>query len=529
MRIKRISTYAAGTALAGMMLASSALADNVIRFVPHADLRLYDPVYSTNLITQIHGYLIFDTLFALDGDGRPQPQMVGDYDISDDSLVYTFTLRDGLLWHDGEPVSSEDVVASLLRWSQRDGLGRRMMTFAESLEAVDDSTFRLTLKEPYGLVIDTLAKTSIHVPFIMPKRLAETDPQEQFNSEDMIGSGPFRFVQEEWSPGSRVVYERFEDYIPRDEPSSFAAGGKVVHVDRVEWHYLPDHATAVAALNAGEVDFFENPPIDLIVALEANPDVVTAVIDPLGIQGTLRPNHIHPPFDNPLARQALLHLTDVEKNLQGAVGNPEYFDVCYSFFMCGVPMTTEVGSDALAEYNPDRARELLEEAGYDFEEPIVVLDATDQSHGHAFALILAQELRDIGAPVELRSADWATITVRRTVKEPPSEGGWNVFFSWWPGAEMSNPLTNLPIDAGGEGSAWWGWPVDEQIQSLRDEWALAANLEERYEIVERLQERLYEFVPYVPIGQFYQPVAYRSNLEGVIHTWSPFFWNVQKN
>ena len=238
--------------------------------------------------------MIYDVLFALDENLQIQPQMVDTWEVSDDTLRYTFTLRDGLLWHDGPPVTSEDVVASLRRWGQKDGQGQLLMAFTESLEALDDKTFRLTLKEPFGLVLDALAKPSSNVPFIMPARVAATPADEQI--KDTTGSGPFIFLAEEWRPGHQVVYRRNDAYVPRDEPPSFAAGGKRVYVERVEWIYLPDPATANAALQQGEVDYWEFAPPDFVSVLEGSPGITVEVADLYGAQAWLRPNHLHPPF-----------------------------------------------------------------------------------------------------------------------------------------------------------------------------------------------------------------------------------------
>ena len=263
---------------------NAVLADGgTLKVIPHADLKNVDPIWTTAYITRNHGYMIYDTLFSLDADLRPQPQMVDTWTVSDDGLVYTFTLRDGLQWHDGAPVRSADCVASIRRWGQRDGMGQKLLEFTAALDVVDDRTFTLTLREPYGLVLESLGKLSSNVPFMMPERLALTDAFTQVT--ESIGSGPFIFVRDEWMPGSRVVYVRNPDYVPRPEPPSFAAGGKRVHVDRVEWQYIPDPATAQAALAAREVDYYERPPVDLLPLMERDPGLVVSVIDPLGTQG----------------------------------------------------------------------------------------------------------------------------------------------------------------------------------------------------------------------------------------------------
>jgi len=497
---------------------------SVLRIIPHADLRNIDPIWTTAYITRNHGYLVWDTLFALDENLEVQPQMVDTYEVSDDAMTYTFTLREGMTFHDGAPVTAEDAVASIRRWGARDGMGQKLMDFTESLEADSELTFTLQLTEPYGLVLESLGKISSNVPFIMPKRLAQTDPNTQI--EEVVGSGPFRFVEEEWQPGNLVVYERFEDYVPRDEPASYAAGGKVAKVDRVEWHYIPDHSTAIQALRAGEVDYYEEPPVDLISRLTGEPDINVEIIDPLGTQGVIRPNFLHPPFDDKRARQALMLAVQQEDYMYAIMGDPEYFEeFCGAYFMCGGPFETDVGSDPLREKNIERAKELLEASGYDGRE-VLILDPTDTPVAHGEATVTAQALREIGMNVRLVAMDWATMTSRRAIKDPPEEGGWNIFPTWWLAVDQLNPITNISVSGAGD-RAWFGWPENERIEALRDEFAQAEGMEAQREIVVDLQRELYDFVPYIPTGQYYQPTAYRDNVTGVLETPVPFFWNIE--
>jgi peptide/nickel transport system substrate-binding protein len=497
---------------------------SVLRIVPHADLRNIDPIWTTAYITRNHGYLVWDTLFALDSDLMVQPQMAEGHEVSDDGLVYTIKLREGLTFHDGSPVTAEDAVASLQRWGARDGMGQRLLSITEGFEVVDDRTFTLTLTEPYALVLDSLGKISSNVPFIMPKRLAETDPGSQI--EEVIGSGPFRFIADEWQPGNRVVYERFDGYVPREEPASYAAGGKVAKVDRVEWHYIPDPATATQALIAGEVDLYEQPAVDLLPMIEADPGITVETVDPLGTQGMIRFNFLHPPFDNKQARQAVMHAVAQADYMYAIIGNPEYFlDFCGAFFMCGGPYETSVGSEVLQGKDLDRARELLEMSGYDGRE-VVILDPTDVPVAHGQALVTAQALREIGMNVRLAAMDWATMTSRRAVREAPEDGGWNIFPTWWLAVDQLNPISNIAVSGAG-GAAWFGWPESARIEELREAFARETDREAQRAIVEELQAELYDFVPYIPTGQYYQPTAYRDNVSGILETPVPFFWNIE--
>src|SRR5437762_7386137 len=375
MRLSR-RTFLAGTAA---LAATTAAAPYVhaqkkggtLRFVPHADLKILDPIWTTAYITRNHGYMIFDTLFALDENLKLQPQMVDKFTVSKDAMKYSFTLRDGLKFHDGQPVTAEDCVASIKRWGAKDAMGRLLIASLSRMASTDRKTFVIELETPFGLVLDALGKPSASPSFIMPARVAATDPNEQV--KDIIGSGPYRFSKDEWQPGNRVVYVRNADYVPRREAPSGAAGAKRALVDRVEWRYIPDAATAGAALEAGEVDYWENVPLDFAPRLESNQNLSVFVTDPRGSQGILRPNHLHPPFNNKKARQALLLAVDQKSYLQAVIGNEKYFKTCPSVFMCGgLPYESSAGAP-----KPDleRARALFKESGYDGR-PVVVLDPT---------------------------------------------------------------------------------------------------------------------------------------------------------
>ncbi len=503
----------------------AAQAETVLRVIPHADLKNVDPIWTTAYITRNHGYMVYDTLFAMNENLEPQPQMVDTWTVSDDKLTWTFVLRDGLMWHNGEPVTAEDCVASLKRWGARDGMGQKLMDVVASLEAADDKTIVMTLSEPYGLVLESIGKISSNVPFMMPKALAETDPFEQV--PEIIGSGPYIFSADEWVPGSKVVYLKNEEYVPRDEPPSAAAGGKVAKVDRVEWLYIPDQTTALNALLNGEVDYWENPPVDLVPLLQQNENIVVEVLDPLGNQGMLRMNHLHPPFDNAELRQAVVAAVDQETYMKAAIGDPQYYSVCNSLYACGSPLETRAGAELMVEGTKDQARQMLEEAGYDGT-PVVLLQATDIPVLNAASLVTAQTLRDIGFEVDMQAMDWATLTSRRAVQDPPSDGGWNVFHTWWIGGDISNPVTHTGMSAGGTERAWFGWPDDPKLEELRDAFSKETDPVKQKALADEIHARAMTIVTHANFGTWFNPVAYRDNISGLIKSPVQFFWNVAK-
>ena len=520
---------AAGAAVAASVLPSptgAAASDKkTLRFIAQSDLRVLDPVWTTAYITRNHAYCVFDNLFAIDAEFAPHPQMVGDYNISADKLTYQFKLRDGLGFHDGSPVRGADCVASVKRWMARDGHGQAIKTVLDEIKPDGDKGFEIKLKEPFPLLLEGLGKVSSLALFVMPERLANTDPFQQVT--EMVGSGPFKFVKDEFEPGHRVVYVKNTDYVPRKEPPSWASGGKVVKVDRVEWLYIPDAMTKVAALNAGEADWWENPLPDIWPLLAANPNVSLVPSDPIGNTIMLRLNHLLPPFDNPKMRQAVLAVTEQADFLTALAGDKKYWKVCPSFFTCDTPMASDAGSAPLTgKRDFDKAKKLIAEAGYKGEK-IVVMDPVDQPVGHSQALVVTDLLQKLALNVELQSMDWGTLVTRRALKEPLDKGGWNIFPTGWVGADMLDPVLNLPLKANGA-NAWFGWPSDDKLEALRAQWIKAATLDERKKLAAAIQERAFEVVPYVPTGMWDQQTAYWKNLKGIIQAPAYLMWNVEK-
>ena len=514
-------------ALAAALVGTSPADAKTITAVMHSDLRVIDPGITTAYITRDHGYMVYDTLLAEDANFKIQPQMA-EWKVSDDKLTYTFTLRDGLKWHDGAPVTAEDCVASLKRWGKNDGMGQKLMDFTASLEATDAKTITLKLKEPYGLVLESIGKPSSLVPFMMPKRLAETPPGQQI--KEQIGSGPFKFVQAEFQPGVKAVYEKNKDYVPRQEPPSWTSGGKVVKVDRVEWITMADAQTAMNALLSGDIDFFENPSFDVIAILTANPELKVEVLNKLGFQTLGRMNFLYPPFDNVKVRRAAFMAMNQKDVLDAMVGNPEYYRICGAVFVCGTPLATDVGSESLVKGNGmAEAKKLLAESGYDGT-PVVLMAPGDVVTLKAQPIVVAQLLRDAGFKVDVQATDWQTVVTRRASQKPPKEGGWNIFFTNWVGADVVNPVANVSVGGRGKNGGWFGWPEDAKVEAMRDAFARSSSLDEQKKIAADIQKENYDEVIYIPLGQFPIPSAWRKSLTGVLDgPATPIFWNIDKS
>lgn len=514
--------------IAAAVLALPTFADaKTITAVMHSDLRVIDPIITTAYISRDHGYMVYDTLLAMDSSFKVQPQMAS-WKVSDDKLIYTFTLRDGLKWHDGTPVTAEDCVASLQRWGKRDGMGQKLMEFTKSLEATDSKTITLTLKEPYGLVLESIGKPSSIVPFMMPKRLADTPADKAI--PEQIGSGPFKFVQSEFQPGVKAVYEKNKDYVPRSEPPSWTAGGKVVKVDRVEWVTMADAQTAVNALQSGDIDFMEQPSYDLLPILTADKNLKLETLNTLGFQTLGRMNFLHPPFDNIKVRRAAFLALSQKPVLDALVGNPEYYKLCGAVFGCGTPLASDVGSETLTKGDGmAEARKELAASGYDGT-PIALMAATDVVTLKAQPIVAAQLLRDAGFKVDVQATDWQTIVTRRATQKSPKEGGWNMFFTNWVGADILNPLANVSTSGKGKNGGWFGWPEDAKVEELRDKFSRSTSLDEQKQIAAEIQARVYEQVIYIPLGQFNGPSVWRKSLSGFLDGASvPVFWNIDKS
>src|SRR6201996_2299375 len=523
-KLRTITSVIALSAALASPLPSFA-AGKTISAVMHADLR--DPNSpSTAYIYRDFGYMVYDTLLSEDANFKIHPQMA-DWAISDDKLTYTFTLRDGLKWHDGTPVTAEDCVASLQRWGKVDTLGTKLMEFTASIEATDARTITLKLKEPYGLVLESIGKPSSTVPFMMPKRLAETPVTQQI--PEQIGSGPFKFVQAEFQPGVKAVYEKNTDYVPRKEPPSWTAGGKVVKVDRVEWITMADAQTAANALQSGDIDFFEAPAFDILPVLASNPDITVDTLNKNGFQTRGRQNFLYPPFDNPKVRRAAFLAMNQKDVMDALVGNPEYYKICGALFICGTPLASDVGAETLVKGDGmAEAKKELAASGYDGT-PVVIMAPGDVSSLKAQPIVAAQLLREAGFKVDLQATDWQSVVSRRASQKPPKEGGWNMFFTNFNSSDASNPIASTTINGRGKNAGGVGGSDDAKIEQLKDAFARSSSPEEQKKIAAEIQQEVYDQVIVIPLGQFLIPSAWRKSITGVLGgPATPVFWNMEK-
>lgn len=498
----------------------------ILRFVPYADVAVIDPIWTSAYSTRTHALLVFDTLYGYDESFQPQPQMVAGHVVEDGGKTWRLTLRDGLMFHDGQKVLARDCVASLQRWGRRDAFGQSVIAAAEEISAPDDKTILFRMKVPFPLLPAALGRPSSLIPVIMPERLAKVDAFTQV--PEAIGSGPFKFVAGERVPGARVVYERFADYVPREGKPSFTAGGRVAHFDRVEFNVIPDSATAAAALQSGAVDWIEQPLIDLLPTLRRNRDIVVEVKDPTGMIGHLRFNQLHAPFNNPAIRrvvQKAISQTDCMTAVAGA-DNSIWSDKV-GVFAPGLPMANDAGMEALAHGAPDYAalKKELAAAAYNGEK-IVMLAGADVPRISAVCEVTAEAMRQIGFNIDYVSADWGTVIQRVTNRRPLDQGGWSVYCTYWSGLDLATPASHTPLRANGE-KASTGWPDSPALEALRDRWMAAPDMAAQQAVARDIQRQAYQDVPFVTLGQFRQPIAYRRNLTGMM-TGVPVMTNLRK-
>ncbi len=510
-RAAAASAVMGGIARPAIVRAASA---TTLKFVPYADLALLDPLVSA-FVTRNHVMMVFDTLFALDAQGSVQYQMLAGHTVDPDQKVWTLTLRDGLLFHDGTKVLGRDVVASLRRWGEADAFGQAVMAATDDLSAPDDKTVVFRLKRPFPLLPQALAKPTNLMAVIMPERLATTPTGKRIT--EMVGSGPFRFLADERVSGARNAYAKFEKYVPRDGVASFCAGPRIVNFDRVEWLTTPDPSTQAAALKAGEVDWVEQPVMDLVPSLKADRNLRVEVLETTGLIGVLRFNHLNPPFNNPAIRRAALHAVSQREFMTAVAGEPDpgVINEHVGFFAPSSAYASSAGMENFSP-NPDlnALRRAIQDAGYQGEK-VVFLGAADVPRITAICEVGADVLTKIGLNVDYVSLDWGTVVQRIYNKAPTNEGGWSIFGSMWGGLDWDNPAGNAALRGNGK-DAWFGWPENPKLEAIRDQWLHATDPAMLKSLAADMQRQAFVDAPCMPLGLYYQPAAYRADLTGMM-------------
>ncbi len=519
------TSIAGAAALAAPRLAGAQSA-RTLKYVPYQDLSLLDPVQSPAGATLQHACMVFDSLYAMDEKYVAQPQMAEGHVVENDGKTWKIALREGLRFHDGTPVLAKDVVASLKRWGQRDSLGLTLMSLTDELSAPSDRVVQFRLKKPFPLLPDAImGKTGAYYPAIVPERLASAPPTQAM--AEVIGSGPFRYVPGERVPGSLNVYEKFAGYVPRPNGTpSLLAGPKIVHFDRVEWHTLPDPGTAAAALQAGEIDWWDQPTNDFIPILKTAPKVVLQLRDIIATMQMLRPNHVQPPFNNPKVRRALMGAIVQADYMRAVAGNDPAMWRETGFFSTGSPMASDAGMEALKSPRDfDKVKRELDAAGYGGE-TVVFLAPTDIATSKAGSEVAADMFRKLGMKLDFQARDFGSVVQRTASKEPVEKGGWSMYPNNAPSVAMGSPAANNYIRGNGA-SAIFGWPESPKLEELRNAWLDSTDLAKQQAICREMQLQAFQDVPYYPLGVYYQSTAFRDSLAGVLRGYS-LFYNVRR-
>jgi peptide/nickel transport system substrate-binding protein len=514
-------------AVCASLLAGPALAQpKTLKVVMHSDLKILDPIWTTAYIVRNHGYLIYDTLFALDAKLEPQPQMVESWTVSDDKLTWTFKLRDGLKWHDGTPVTSADVIPSIKRFTDKDVQGGLLAKVTQSMSAVDDRTFRIVLKEPFGLVLKTLAKSASVPLFVMPRRVAELPISQQL--ADTTGSGPFIFKKDEWKPGEKVglcpqsrttcrAASRRRASPAARSPSSTASNGS----------RFPDGQTAINALLSGEIDMIETPAHDLLPVLEKDSSIEVRV-----------PDH---------ARQHLRAALQLEaaavrqpqvpprRRIRVEPGRlPEGRDRRPALLQ-GMPARCSAAA------RPSRARRARGHPAVELrgvEEAAEGRRATTASRScccrpptstrlSTSAPVAKSLLEKGGFKVDVQSMDWQTQVSRRAKKDPVDKGGWNISMTAGGDGAALRP-DREPLHRGDRRPRPVRLAIDEEIEKLRMAFARESDPKKQFALAEKVQKRVLDLGVTVPLGQFVQPMARRTTVSGNVASPVTVFWNVEK-
>jgi peptide/nickel transport system substrate-binding protein len=525
--IRRRTLLAAAGALAPLAAPRIGLGAEaaVLKFIPQADLAVLDPIWSTAYVTRNHAMMVFDTLYGMDSAYRISPQMVAGHTTSADGLTWNLTLRQGLVWHDGQPVLARDCVASIRRWGARDSFGQTLLAVTDDLSAPDDKTIRFRLKRPFPLLPAALGKPGSSVCSMMPERLALTDPFKQVTK--IVGSGPFRFKADEHIAGARAVYERNVAYVPRaDGTASFTAGPKVVRVDRVEWTVMPDAGTAAAAMQSGEMDWWESPTFDLLPLLKQSADLRVLPPDPMGFMGNMRMNELQPPFNNPALRRALLGAVSQEDYMSAAAGDPANWRSGVGVFCPASPMASQAGLQALTSPRDLKAvARAVAASGYNNERTVLLIPS-DFPVLKALGDVGADLLKRIGMNVDAQYSDWGSMVERLVKTDPVEQGGWSLFHTYWSGLDQFDPAVHVYLRGNGK-AATRGWPTSETLESLRDAWMSSGDAADQKRIAAQMQEQAFVDVPYIPLGQILAPMVTRREVTDV-PTGYALFWNVRK-
>jgi peptide/nickel transport system substrate-binding protein len=490
--------------VAGLLLASGAFAaetpkrGGTLRVGNLGEPPALDAHWTTASITETLTNHIYEGLYSLDASNRPIPMLAESHAVSRDGLTYTFKLRQGVKFHNGKEMTSEDVVASLARWGKQSIYGKALFAQVADWRAVDRYTVEMKLKEKSAIVLISLAVPN-NFGAIYPKEIAEKFPPEVKVTE-YVGTGPFKLA--EWKPDQYIRMVRFDEYKARNEKPSGYGGGKAAWLDEIRWIPVPEVATRVAQVETGELEFADDLNLDAYDRLRQNPNVRTVISRPYYWLVAVF-NKKDGLMTNAKLRQAWQAAIDIEpimKNVAG--GHAEFYRMDSSLAPVEIAAWhTKLAGLPWNEHDREKARRLLKEAGYRGE-PIRFMTTQEYKWMYDFALLTKQQLEDVGFNIDLQVVDWATLVKRRN---NPKEYD---AFTTGMGA-FYDPTHHIYLTA-----SWPGWTNDEDILKLQAELARETDPRKRTALWEAQTRQFYEKVPVIRYGDLFGLRAMRTSVKG---------------
>ena len=499
-----------------MMSSDEAQMGGTLRIVAAGSIQSFDPLWTTASGTGNVSNTILEGLFEYTSDYGIGPLIVESWESGDDNLSWTFKIREGIKFHDGTPLTTEQVQGTLNRQKDRAPILRLVRNefgagegeFENFFTIEDDLNFSIHLKEGTGLVIDALG------PQGFGPRLITADWYDNYTANDSAegppnGTGPFIF--EEWLPGDRWSATRYEDYSPHPSPANGTSGGHTAYVDRMVYIEVPDQTTRVAALQTREVHIVQEFPAELLSRLEADPEVALYDNPPFRLLGHF--NHVRPPFDNKLARQAMVKAYDNQKALTLATGDPAFTRLCPSLLQCGTKWETSAGSDGFYySQNLEEAKQLLEEAGVTGAR-VRLMDPADRQPAHAAAQVSREVLTALGFDVDFQVMDWATMVAQRARPDD-----WEFFHTWSGVTVRSGPVGHL-LFSELQYDAWFNNYQDTtgMQRDIYSRLARATSEEEQIELNDEFHMHFYEDAIFLQVGEFFSRWAASTEVQGIVN------------
>jgi len=462
---------------------------------------------TTATITREITVNMYEGLYALDAKLQPVPLLAEGHDVADAGKRYTIRLRKDVKFHNGKPLTSADVVASLKRWGAIAGTGKATFKVVEAIEAKGPNAIEIRLKEPSGSLLTVLASVD-NAAFVYPKDVVDATGDGQL--KEFVGTGPFKFV--EHKPDRHVKLARFDGYAARSEPPSGLSGRRTAWVDEILFLPVPDYATRQAGMVTGEYDYIQQVKPDQYDRLKASPGVETLVIKPYG-WATIAFNLKQGVMTNLKLRQAVQAALDVEPMILAGVGHKDFYRVDPGIFFQELPWHSRASAALYNQRDKEKAKRLMKEAGY-AGQPIRWIVTTEYEHHYKPAVVGKSQLEDVGFKIDLQVSDWATVVQRRNKPEL-----WDAFSTAF--VFVPVPATSAQVLCD-----WPGWWCNPEKDALLQAMGRELDFKKRYAMWEKVQTIFYTEAPRIKIGDYFRLDARRKDVAGYEPGPYMHFWNV---